>query len=94
LHRWPQDIPIKGKPAFSVERVTNYAKWLKETEIPMLCLYVTPGVGIQAEDINIIKNEFKNTKLVNLGKGEHFIQEDYPHEIGQEIANWYDDIHN
>ena len=93
LHRWPQDVPIKGKPAFSVEHVSNYAKWLKETEIPKLCLYVTPGVGVQAEDIKVIQNEFKNTKLVNLGKGEHFIQEDYPHEIGQEIANWYDAIH-
>ncbi len=92
LHRWPQDVPIKGKPAFSVERVRNYADWLKKTEIPMLCLYVTPGVGFQSEDLRVVENEFKNTKLVYLGKGGHFIQEDYPYEIGEEIASWYDEL--
>jgi haloalkane dehalogenase len=45
LHRWPQDMPIKGKSEFSAQRLTDYAKWLKETEIPKLCFYVTPGIG-------------------------------------------------
>jgi haloalkane dehalogenase len=27
-----------------------------------------------------------------LGPGLHFIQEDYPHEIGNEISKWYDKI--
>lgn len=94
LHRWPQDVPIKGKPTFSVEQVKNYADWLKKTEMPKLCLYVTPGVGFQSEDLKVVENEFKNTKLVYLGEGAHFIQEDYPHEIGEEIANWLQDLDN
>ncbi|MFT5920020.1 MAG: haloalkane dehalogenase, partial [Granulosicoccus sp.] len=82
LHRWPQDVAIKGKPAFSAERLRNYAKWLRQTEIPKLCLYVTPGVGFQEPDLEIVQKEFKNTKVIYLGEGGHFIQEDYPHEIG------------
>jgi haloalkane dehalogenase len=35
----------------------------------------------------------KNTKMVHLGKGLHYIQEDYPHEIGAGIAEWYQRIH-
>jgi haloalkane dehalogenase len=92
LHRWPQDVPIKGKPEFSAKRLGNYAKWLKETEIPKLCFYVTPGVGFQAPDLEIVQNEFKNTTIIKLGEGSHFLQEDYPHEIGEGISTWYKEI--
>lgn len=89
LLAWPRDVPIKGKPQASHDKVKAYAKWLKETDIPKLCLYVTPGIGLQGPDLEIIKKEFKNTKLVYLGEGLHFIQEDYPHEIGENILDWY-----
>ncbi|PCJ37839.1 MAG: haloalkane dehalogenase [Moraxellaceae bacterium] len=92
LHRWPQDVAIKGKPEFSAKRLNNYAKWLKETGIPKLCFYVTPGVGFQALDLEIVQNEFKNTTIIKLGEGSHFLQEDYPHEIGKGIAKWYRDL--
>lgn len=92
LHRWPQDLPIKGKPAFSAKRLKDYSKWLTETEIPKLCFYVTPGIGIQEPDLQLIRNEFKNTRIVNLGEGSHFLQEDYPHEIGEGISKWYKEV--
>ena len=92
LHRWPQDVPIKGKPQFSLKRVLNYSVWLKETEIPKLCFYVTPGIGFQAPDLEIVQNEFKNTTIIKLGEGSHFLQEDYPHEIGEGISKWYENI--
>ena len=92
LLAWPKDVPIKGKPQMSYDKVKAYAQWLKETDIPMLCLYVTPGIGLQAPDVEIIKKEFKNTQLVYLGEGLHFIQEDYPHEIGEHISKWYKEL--
>ncbi len=87
---WPQDVPINGKPETVDKIIKNYHEWLKQTEIPKLCLYVTPGVALQKEDVEIVKKEFKNTKLVYLGEGMHFIQEDYPHQIGQNLAEWYE----
>ena len=33
-----------------------------------------------------------NIEFVYLGQGLHFIQEDYPHEIGKEITKWYKKI--
>ena len=92
LLAWPRDVPFKGKPAYIAQRVADYAKWLKESELPKLCLYVTPGVGFQAPELEIVKNEFKNTEIEYLGEGLHFIQEDYPHEIGEAIAKWYERI--
>lgn len=92
LHSWPQDLPINGKPEFSAKRLMDYSKWLKETEIPKLCFYVTSGIGIQEQDLEIIQNEFKNTTIIKLGEGSHFVQEDYPHEIGEGISKWYEEI--
>ncbi len=92
LLKWPLDVPFKGIPKESAIKVESYSKWLKENELPKLCLYVTPGVGFQAPELEVVKNEFKNTKIKYLGEGLHFIQEDYPHEIGEEIATWYDEI--
>jgi haloalkane dehalogenase len=88
LLRWPQDVPMNGKPAHVHEMIFSYSQWLKETDIPKLCLYITPGVGFQAGDRKVVENEFKNTEMINLGAGNHFLQEDYPHTIGELIAAW------
>jgi len=92
LLAWPKDVPIAGSPKYSFDTVTTYVKWLKETAIPKLCLHVDPGIAIKKEDADWIKNNIKNTKMVHLGEGLHYIQEDYPHEIGSEIAKWYDEL--
>ena len=88
LLRWPQDVPMNGKPVHVHEMIVSYSKWLKETDIPKLCLYITPGVGFQSVDRKVVENEFKNTEMINLGEGTHFVQEDYPHTIGELIATW------
>ena len=93
LLAWPLDVPFKGKPVESATKVESYSDWLRENDLPKLCLYVTPGVGFQAPELEIVKNEFKNTEIEYLGEGLHFIQEDYPHEIGARISKWYQQIH-
>ncbi|OLS29014.1 MAG: Haloalkane dehalogenase [Candidatus Heimdallarchaeota archaeon LC_2] len=92
LLAWPRSIPIKGKPADVASIVANYHEWLKETDIPKLCFYVSPGVAVKDSDIAFIKENFKKIKMIDLGKGLHFIQEDYPHEIGTELSKWYSNL--
>ncbi len=45
------------------------------------------------KDVKAIRENFKNTEMIDLGEGLHFIQEDYPNEIGQGISDWYSRIH-
>lgn len=92
LLAWPQDVPFGGKPKAVAEVVKSWNKWLGITDIPKLCFYVTPGVAIKEKDVKIIKDGMKNIKMIGLGEGLHFIQEDYPHEIGSGIAEWYEEI--
>ena len=88
VYVFPRDVPVSGTPIDVSRAVNDYHNWLKETDIPKLLFYVKPGMLISPEDANWIKINFPNTELVELGKGAHFIQEDYPHEIGAKIAEW------
>jgi haloalkane dehalogenase len=38
------------------------------------------------------QQNLKNLRLVNIGQGIHFLQEDNPHLIGSELANWYSSL--
>ncbi len=87
---WPKHVPFDGKkPADIAAYCAAWAKWLKETDIPKLFFYVSPGVAIKEKDVKRIKATMSNLKTIALGEGLHFIQEDYPHEIGSEISTWY-----
>lgn len=92
LLKWPQSLPMNGKPKHVHEAMLSYAKWLKENDLPKLCIYVLPGAGLQEADRKIVEQEYKNTILVNLGEGEHFMQEDFPHEIAQALQDWYNKV--
>ncbi|MCI5054948.1 MAG: haloalkane dehalogenase [Flavobacteriales bacterium] len=93
LWRWPQDVPFAdGKPTPATKAVKSWSTWLASSEIPKLCFYVTPGVAIKKKDVKVIRETFKNTEMIDLGEGLHFIQEDYPHEIGEGISKWLEGL--
>lgn len=95
LLAWPKAVPFNGgKPKDIAKAVSSWNKWLRETELPKLCFYVTPGIAIKDKDVKIIKESMKNIKMIDLGEGLHFIQEDYPHEIGEGISEWYQSVVN
>jgi len=93
LLQWPLAVPFDGgKPKDVAKAISSWHKWLMDSEIPKLFFYVSPGVGIKEKDVKIIKDNMKNLKSIDLGEGLHFIQEDYPHEIGVGISEWYKEI--
>ena len=83
---WPRQIPIDGTPADVVEIVQAYADWLTETDLPKLFVNAEPGailIGAQREFCRSWPNQTEVTV-----SGNHFLQEDSPHEIGKAIAAW------
>lgn len=84
---WPREIPISGEPADVVEIAAAYADYLAETETPKLFVNAEPGAilrGPQREFCRTWKNQTEITV-----PGNHFVQEDSPHEIGEAIREWY-----
>lgn len=87
--RWPNEIPIEGQPPDVWQIATDYSAWLRRTPIPKLFFYAQPGALNQADAVVWVRENLPNTRLIDIGAGSHFIQEDNPHLIGRELAAWY-----
>ena len=83
---WPRQIPIDGEPEEVHDIVAGYSDWICSSDIPKLFINADPGailVGPQREFCRGWKNQQEVTV-----KGNHFLQEDSPDEIGNAIAEW------
>ena len=83
---WPRQIPIDGEPADVVEIVQSYSEWLQQSDVPKLFVNAEPG-AILAGEVREFCRSWPNQREVTV-KGNHFLQEDSPDEIGQAIAGW------
>ncbi len=87
--RWPNELPIEGEPPDVWEAVEAYHEWLQRTELSKILFHATPGALMSAPLVESLTSTLKNLKTVDIGPGLHFVQEDNPHEIGRELAQWY-----
>lgn len=87
--RWPNEIPIDGKPSDVAGIVQEYIHKLKESDCPKLMFFAHPGGIIKAPMVKWCQQNLKNLKTVDIGEGIHFLQEDNPKLIGTELSNWY-----
>lgn len=90
--KWPNEIPIEGEPADVTEAVDTYNKKLRRSDLPKILFYAVPGVLIRKPMVKWCRENLKNLKLVDTGRGIHYIQEDNPHLIGVELRKWYENI--
>ncbi len=83
---WPRQIPIEGEPADVHAIVADYAEWLATSDMPKLFVNADPGAILTGPQREFCRS-WPNLTEVTVA-GNHFIQEDSPHEIGQAIAAW------
>lgn len=88
LYRFPNELPIEGRPTETWETAQKYMEWLFANDVPKLFFTASPGTFIGEDRAKAFTEKLKNMKSVHLGKGLHFLQEDHPHLIGRELANW------
>ncbi len=85
---WPREIPIAGQPADVAAQVKKNNEWFIESDLPKLFFYVSPGAITSVKDAKWIAENYQNIESRFLGKGFHYVQEDYPHQIGAGIEDW------
>jgi len=85
---WPREVPIAGEPADVLAIVEGNGVWLHETSIPKLMFYADPGAFGSPEVAAYFAENLKNIETNYVGPGYHYIQEDHPHMIGRELADW------
>ena len=87
--QFPREISFNGiNPAYVVNGMSNYAKYLQNTNTPMLMMTVSPGALIGPAKIKWAKENIKNLEHKHLGAGVHFVQEDHPEAIAKNIHQW------
>ncbi|MGH1356749.1 MAG: haloalkane dehalogenase [Thalassovita sp.] len=85
---WPREIPMGGSPADVHEIVQANSDFVADSTFPKLMFHVSPGAVIPIDAAEWIKANLTNIEAVYLGEGGHFIQEQYPDEIGEGLADW------
>ena len=85
---WPREVPIADEPADVLAIVERNGAWLHETSIPKLMFYADPGAFGGPEVAAYFAENLKNIETNYVGPGYHYIQEDHPHMIGRELADW------
>ena len=89
VRQWPLEIPMDGKPEDMVELVAAYSQWLQNSDSPKLLFHGKPGAIVNANAVDWCRRNLKNLKIVDVGDGLHYLQEDKPQRIGEELAKWY-----
>lgn len=84
---WPRQIPINNEPEEVCKIVDDYSSWMSINEIPKLFINADPGSILTGKQREFCR-KWKNQQELTV-KGNHFIQEDSPNEIGEAISKWY-----
>ena len=90
--RFPNEIPIAGEPAdvYAIFEAAHAA--LAASTYPKLLFAATPGALVAPEFAERFAAALNNCRLVYLGRGAHFLQEDHPEMIGRAVAGWITQI--
>jgi haloalkane dehalogenase len=85
---WPRELPIAGQPADVVAIVSNYRDALTRWRLPKLMFTAEPGVLCPTPVVAWARQSLPSLEIVPVGAGLHCLQEDHPHEIGEQLAAW------
>ena len=87
---WPRQIPIDGSPKAVIDEVTKNGEFHKNSGIPKLFINADPGSILVGDQREFVRS-WNNLKEVTV-KGNHFIQEHSPKEIGDALKNFIESI--
>lgn len=87
---WPRQIPLDGSPQVVIDEVIKNGEFHKDSNIPKLFINADPGSILVGDQREFVRS-WKNLKEVTV-KGNHFIQEHSPNEIGAAIKDFLDSL--
>jgi haloalkane dehalogenase len=86
--RFPNELPIEGKPADVYSTMEKAHHALAESSYPKLLFVGNPGALISPAVAEGFVKSLKNCRIVQLSSGLHYLQEDHPDVIGANIKEW------
>ncbi len=86
IWRLPNELPIAGEPADVAAMLEQAHADLAASHYPKLLFTGDPGALVSPGFAENFSARLQNCRLVQLGAGAHYLQEDHPHAIGREVA--------
>ena len=87
---WPRQIPVDGSPQAVIDEVIKNGEFHKNSDIPKLFINADPGSILIGEQREFVRT-WNNLEEITV-KGNHFIQEHSPNEIGTAIKDFLDSL--
>ncbi len=85
--QWAREIPFEGEPEDNYKLVKAYSDYLCEScDLPKLFINCEEGHALAGEAREFCR-KWPNQTEMSL-KGRHYVQEDFPHEIGEAIVDF------
>jgi haloalkane dehalogenase len=86
--QFPNELPIAGEPADVTSTLEKAHRALTESTYPKLLFTGNPGVLVSPAFAESFAKKLKNLRVVQLGAGRHYLQEDHAEVIGATVNEW------
>src|SRR5215469_12233253 len=90
--RFPNDLPIAGQPADVYTVMEEAHRALAQSSYPKLLFVGKPGALVSPAFAGRFASGLKSCKVVYIGPGIHYLQEDNPEAIGSAIHEWLTEL--
>ena len=87
---WPREIPVAGEPSDVADVVVDYGRWLAVSDVPKLLVRAEPGETLVGRRLEVARTWPNQTEVTVAGR--HFVPESSPHELGEHLRNWVEDL--
>jgi haloalkane dehalogenase len=86
--RFPNELPIAGEPADVFSILEKAHRALAQSSYPKLLFAGDPGILVSPAFAETFAKRQKNCRVIQLGSGLHYLQEDHPDVIGANVKEW------
>jgi haloalkane dehalogenase len=88
IWRLPNELPIEGQPSDVHALLAAAHAALKRSTYPKLLFTGDPGALVSPAFAHAFAAGLTDARVVELGDGLHYLQEDHPQAIGRAVAQW------
>jgi len=90
--RFPNELPIAGEPTDVYALLEQAHAALSASRYPKLLFAGNPGALVSPAFAESFAASLCDCRVVQLGAGAHYLQEDHPDTIGRTVAAWIGEI--
>jgi len=90
----PRELPIAGEPSDVYRLLADAHAALRAATYPKLLFAGDPGALVSPAQAEAFAAQLHDCRVVHLGAGHHYLQEDHPDAIAANIVDWLEERHD